>query len=90
MKEFVIKTVCTDVSNDDDIDLAIITVPDEVSSDEVLNKVAEVNAFLKEEGEDGECLYSLNGYNAETFLSELYVKTGWHYRYVIPDFTVRF
>lgn len=90
MKEIVIKTVCTDVCNEDDIELAVLYVPDNVSLEEVQKKVNEVNDFLLEEGESEECLYAIKGYNAETLLSELQVRTGWYYKYVIPEITVRF
>lgn len=90
MKEIVIKTVCTDVCNDDDIELAVLYVPDELSLEEVQKKIDEVNDFLKEEDESEECLYAIKGYNSETLLSELYVRTGWNYKYVIPEITVRF
>ena len=69
--------------------LAVITVPDVISKDnirEILNKIDK--EFHNEEDDEGnyiDCHYAKYGYNSDILLKEMQARTGWTYKYIYSD-----
>ena len=91
MKDFITQITVNNsgLNFEDDISLAVITVPDVISKDnirEILNKIDK--EFHNDEDDEGnyiDCNYARHGYNSDTLLKEMYVRTGWTYKYICPD-----
>lgn len=91
MKDFITQITINNsgLNFEDDISLAVITVPDVISKDnirEILNKIDK--EFHNEEDDEGNyigCHYAEHGYNSDTLLKEMHVRTGWTYKYIYPE-----
>ena len=75
---------------EDDVDFILLTVPAELKIYQVQNIIEKVNNELKEENEDGECGYDLNGWNVTTLMDEVCDKAsdGWSWRFLYPEISV--
>jgi len=75
---------------EDDVDFVILTVSAEQTAYQIRELIEKVNNELKEENEDGECGYDLNGWNVTTLMDEVCDKAsdGWSWSFLYPEISV--
>ena len=74
----------------DDVDFVLLTVSAEQTIYQVRELIEKVNNELKEENDNGECGYDLNGWNVTTLMDEVCDKAsdGWSWRFLYPEINV--
>jgi len=88
-KNVFIRTVVNNSGIDiNDVSIVILTVPTEVTKEEVVKVITDTNNRLREENDEGDCMYNEEGWNASTLMDTVCNKTGWTWGFLNPDLEV--
>lgn len=74
---------CSGFGLEDDVVFINCLVPQDTSEETFYKHLKEVDAYLREENENGDSLYMLNGYNEHTLLEEM-IKRDFLIKYSVP------
>ena len=86
-KDAVVKVTVNNAGFDyeDDVDFVIMTFPTETDFSEVEKAIAKADKELREEDDEGECLYNEEGWNYITLMNKVCEEHGWSWQQLNPE-----